>query len=341
MNEPTFWKSSLEEIDLAYASAKKMTEKRVLCHSAGGKPVYMLAYGPKKKLGKANYSAALGAHDRTCYDDPSNTHATVILIGAEHGQETEGVASLMNLLSLLETGVDLTGKPNRELMDLVQNIRLVIVPIANPDGRARVKNASCIGLTIDEHYYWGQGTWKDGSLRTWPACKRIHPLLEDSDYLGGYYNDDGVNIMHDNFFAPMAQESKALLELCGEEAADYILHLHGGGNTKGELLQPAYVPIEVNEAICELAKRCGERGAKDGLEFQPAPIPEPAHGENPPTFNLVCAAHHVCGAVSAVYESNEGIVDLPGVKRTHAEIIRMHMILFEECIRMAIASKQK
>jgi len=341
VNIPTYWKTSLEDVDQMYASVQKTTEKRVLCKSAGGRPVYMLAYGPKKTIGKANYSAALGAHDRTCYDDPANDHATVVLIGAVHGQETEGVASLMNLIPLMETGVDLAGNPNDALLALLEKVRLVIVPIANPDGRARVKYPACLGLTIDEHYYWGQGTWKDGSLRTWPGCKRIHPLLEDSDYLGGYYNDDGVNIMHDNFFAPMAAESRAVIELCGEEAADYILHLHGGGNSKGDLLQPAYVPVEVNEAIFELSKRCYDVGMKENLEFTLAPVPEPAQGENPPTFNLVCATHHVCGGVAAVYESNEGIVDSPGIKRTHAEVIRMHMILFEECVRMAIEAKEK
>jgi len=174
MNSPVYWKTSLEDVDQIYASAIKATEKRVLCYSAGGRPVYMLAYGQeKKKHGKANYSAALGAHDRTCYDDPSNTHATVVLIGAVHGGETEGVAALTNLISLLETGVDLAGNPNDSLLKLAQKVRLVIVPIANPDGRARHKWDSCLGLTTAEHFYWGQGTWKDGSPRVWPSCKRV------------------------------------------------------------------------------------------------------------------------------------------------------------------------
>ena len=49
MNSPVYWKTSLEDVDQMYASAAKATEKRVLCYSAGGRPVYMLAYGQEKK----------------------------------------------------------------------------------------------------------------------------------------------------------------------------------------------------------------------------------------------------------------------------------------------------
>ena len=101
MNTPHFWKTDLEYIKSAYDSAKNCSEKRILCQSAGNRPVYMLAYGEKKKLGRANYSSALGARDKSHYC-PKGQTPCVILIGAEHGSETEGVAAITNLISLLD-----------------------------------------------------------------------------------------------------------------------------------------------------------------------------------------------------------------------------------------------
>lgn len=50
MQAPSFWKTDLEYIEKTYLSATKCTEKRVLCQSAGNRPVYMLAYGEKRGL---------------------------------------------------------------------------------------------------------------------------------------------------------------------------------------------------------------------------------------------------------------------------------------------------
>ena len=71
MNVPAFWQTSLAEIETAYENAAKATEKRILTLSAGGRPVYMLAYGEKKLKGTANYSSALGSLDASCYKNPA------------------------------------------------------------------------------------------------------------------------------------------------------------------------------------------------------------------------------------------------------------------------------
>lgn len=341
MKLPNYWKTTLEDIEKAYDSAKNTAQKGIITYSAGNRPVYMLAYGEKKERGSANYSSALGALDKSCYKGSTANSPCVVIIGAVHGQETEGVASIMNLISLLEHGVDLDGNKNDTLLELTKKVRLVLVPVLNPDGRARVEPPAIVGLTGSELRYWGQGTWKDGSLCGWPDCKKIHPILDAADHLGGYYNDDGINIMHDNFFNPMAKETSAILQLCDDENADFILQLHGGSNSKGDLLQPAYVTKEVNEAVYDLSNRCLAAGKKEGLEFSVLDMPEYPHGENPPSFNLVSAIHHVCGGVSVCYESNECIIDEPGPKLTHRQIIRTHMILFEETIRMSLEGRRK
>src|SRR5712691_816881 len=81
----------------------------------------------------------------------------------------------------------------------------------------------------------------DGTPWGWPGVKQRHPMRRDGGLLGAYFNDNGVNLMHDEFFAPLAPETKALLRLAREEAPDYILNLHSHG-VNPEILATAYVP---------------------------------------------------------------------------------------------------
>ena len=325
------WKSSYGFVMEQFDRAEKC-EKKILARTPGGRSQVALIYGgTQAQKGSANYSSACGAMDitrfRTEHDRP-----VVMLIGAVHGQETEGVAALTNLISLMETGKDLAGCENKALFDLAKRVRLIIVPLANPDGRARVEPETMIGETGEHLRYWGQGTWKDGSLCGWPECKAVHPI-RDYGFLGGYYNDDGINIMHDNFFFPTAEETKGLLKLAEEEQPDGIFQLHGGSNSANCLLQPRYTPLEVNEAIRKIAQSADETAKKEGLTFQVLPVPPRPSGETPPSFNLVDALHHVSGAVSACFESNEGLIDGNEPIWNTDQVLRSHEILFEEIFR--------
>ena len=335
---PSWWKTTLEDIEQAAQTAQKAQIMR-LCRTPGGRPVTAFAYGEKQNIAsQANYSSACGAHEVSCYAPRDGKKPVVILLGAVHGGETEGTAAVMNLISLMETGVDLAGDRHDSLLEAAQQVRLVMVPVCNPDGRARVKPAAMLGCTGDELRYWMQGTWLDGSLCRWPDCKKVHPVKGRVDFLGGYFNDDGVNLMHDNFFHPMAAETQALMDLCDAEHADWVLHLHGGTNSVNDLLQTDYVTLECQQAIRDLAVRC-DRYVLDhmpDLRFRIRDLPGPAQGVNPPSFNLTSALHHVCGAVSAVFESNECIVDEPGTLYNHEQVYRAHRVLFEQCMRTAL-----
>lgn len=131
-----------------------------------------------------------------------------------------------------------------------------------------------LGGLQDDLSYWGMGTHKDGTLYRWPQCKFVHPMRGDVGFLGGYYNDDGINLMHDNFFHPMARETQALLDLAEEEKPAIALHLHGGTNSIADLLQTAYVPRESGEAIRRLALRCDAAARQEGLYFTVRDVPE-------------------------------------------------------------------
>jgi len=320
---PGFWKSDLDTLD---CQAREYGAKQ-LCLSAGGRTVWLFEYGEKQNiLSRANYCSALFVGDRKAYIGNDFKKPVVLLIGAIHGQETEGVAALLNLISLIETGKDFAGNSNQPLLDAAKQVRLLIVPVANPDGRARVTPASMIGCERKDLEYWGQGTWKDGSLCGWPACKKVHPIKDYVDFLGGYFNDDGVNLMCDNFFSPMAHETSALLKLAGDEFADYIVLLHGGTNDANRIIPTSFVPSEINKELIELSKICDAEARKEGLQFE--------YPERPPAvFELTSALHHVGGGFSMVFESNECVVDAGyGAQYSHEQIYRSHMILFEQLL---------
>ena len=96
------------------------------------------------------------------------------------------------------------------------------------------------------------------------------------------------------------------------------------------------MPRESGEAIPRLALRSDAAARQEGLYFTVRDVPERESGDTPPSFNLPSAMHHVCGCVSAVFESNEHICDQPGEKQNHAQVMRSHMILFEQAMRMIL-----
>ena len=336
MKVPEWWVTNLSEID-KLAHTVQHVKACELTRSAGNRPIYCFTYGEKQEIvSKANYSSACGGWDLNAYAPVRGKKPVVILLGAIHGGEVEATAALVNLIHLLEDGRDLQGNPNPALMEAVQGIRLIMIPVCNPDGRARLPFESVLGMTMAEHRHWFQGSWKDGSLVGCPTCKLLHPMIEEKcSYMGTYFNDDGINLMHDNFFHPMARETQALLDLADNEKADFIMQLHGGSTCYNEITISSYVTIETMIALHDLSVHCDEKARKEGLRFQIVPIPPREGGEIPPSFNLVSALHHVCGAVSGLFESNQCVIDEPGVRLNHEQVYRSHMILFEQLFQMA------
>jgi len=323
-----FWVTGIDDIEKILSGVKK-GEVKELCVSAGGRRVKYITYGKKQDYNRrANYSSACGAHDPSCYADKKGKSHTLMLIGGTHGQETEGIAGIANLISLLETGKDLRGIAVDSVINTFEasECRLIIVPIYNIDGRARCIPDSMIDELPDSLRHHGQGNWRDGTLCGWPGCKKVHPIKEAAGFLGAYFNDDGVNLMHDNFFAPMARETVALMKLCDEEAPSCVIGLHGGSNSTNELLQPDYVPLYINREVHALAEEIAALQNALGLKSHVRPVPE-GERATPPSFNLTTAIHHVCGAVSSTYESNEGLIDKNAF--TAEEILLHHYCLFE------------
>jgi len=337
MKIPDFWKGSLEDIESTLKTIRK-GKVELLCKSAGNRNIYLVEYGKRNYIQhNANYSSAAGAGNPNHYADKSKSDyvPTVLLIGAEHGGEFEGTVAILNLITLLETGRDLAGNENHDIIQAVDGINLLLIPCMNVDGRARVPFDAFLGKDYETFRYYSQGTWKDGSLCEWPDCKAKHPIIDHVDFLGSYFNDDGINLMHDNFFLPMAEETRALLKLCDDRVPDITIHLHGGSNTTSTFLQTNYVPEYLNHRIYELAQRIKKAAEDRGCPelFRVCnKDPKPPHYP-PASFNLASACSQINGEVSIVYESNQGL-DMKN-QYTPEQIYKIYMIMFAEACRYA------
>ena len=262
---PRFWVGDLTGLS---TRLKKLAEGevRVIATSPGGRPIHLVTYGQKEDVGhKANFNSAVGAREVAAYMDKTERQKPVILfIGPVHGAEVEGLTGLVNFIHIMETGEDLRGRPQVPLRALGKRCRLLIIPDGNPDGIARFEPRSLCGMEGIDLRFWGQGTWSDDSFCGWPQSKRQHPMAGDNiGFLGCYFNDRGVNPMHDEFFDPMGPEAPAILKVAAREGPDLAVSLHSHEN-KPAVLRPAYVTEEVQQDIRLLAERCygllAERG---------------------------------------------------------------------------------
>ena len=202
---PAFWVGDVERVSALVARLQR-GQVSTLAATPGRRPMVLVAFGERERVQHlANFNSAIGAREPAAYMDKAARRKPVILfVGPVHGHETEGLTGLCNLISVMETGRDLAGREQADLRALGVRCRLLIIPAGNPDGIARFEPKALQGMGVDDVRYWGQGTYTDDTFCGWPGCKRQHPMLGDNvRFLGCYFNDAGVNPMHDEFFAPL------------------------------------------------------------------------------------------------------------------------------------------
>ena len=343
---PSFFKSTIE--DVAKEIEKVMIGKtEQIAISPGGLPVFAVFYGEKDDLhSQANYNSAVATRNPAHYArKDKNSKPSVFLLGPVHGQEVEGIVGLVNLIHIAETGKDYRGKSWPEISRKLEQCRVIIVPLANPDGRRRCPYDSFVGLPTEIMTKYGQGTRRDGSFYGWPGAKAVHPMKGDVAILGSYFNDDGINPMHDEFFDPMAAETEAIMDLARKEAPDLTVSLHSHENYPF-ILQPTYVPWYLKEQVYELAMAVNQRYKKEGLaHMDPEYIPKPAIEDKtyPPrkSFNLVSALHHTSGTMSFTFECSHGSVsdNKPEPIVDHEDILDIQLYLYDEMLDYAIKNR--
>jgi Zinc carboxypeptidase len=335
----SFWKSRLNDVDFALSQVKK-GHVSLLAKSAGGRDLHLVTYGQADSLAStANYNSACGGEDPASYRRKDGKQKPVVfLLGPVHGGEIEGVVGLNNLLCVAETGQDFRGRKWPELAANLGRCRVLIVPVGNPDGRARCAADSLVGA--DEHTYEriGMGARPDGTDYVWLFVKRFHPMRGAVvGTLGAYFNDDGVNLMHDEWFQPMAEETRAFLRLAREEAPDFIVSLHSHESSPS--IEPtSYVPRTAKETIRAFADRVYARYRAAGLPTREAGPDVQADGGSfpPPSFNLASALHHTCGGVVFIHECTAGVRYQSAPEVTHDQILDLEMVLFDELLQFAV-----
>lgn len=336
---PRFWKSRLSDIDEAVARLAK-GRARVLARSAGRREIHLVTYGATKALtSAANYNSACAAGDPAAYARKDGSQAPVVLLlGPVHGAELEGIVGLINLIEIAETGKDHRGRAWAELEENLRRCRVLLIPSGNPDGRARCPVDSWVGADLDTNERIGMGVKPDGTNYQWPSVKAVHPMRGKAvKSLGAYFDDEGVNPMHDEWFDPMAPQTRAFLRLTREEAPDYIASLHSHASHPS--VEPTtYVPRTVKEAVKRIGDRVQRRYAEAGLPHRaggPAPV-EDGLAFPPPSFNLSSALHHACGGVSFVYECPVGVRHDAYPRLTHDQILDLQLLFFDELFRDAV-----
>lgn len=338
---PDFYKSKLSDIEAEIKNVKN-GEVKTVATSPGGLPVYAVYYGEKDDFNTvANYSSAVGAGNPAFFAQKDSTTKPVFyFVGPYHGQEVEGIVGLVNLIHIAETGKDHRGRKWPELKNFIEQSRVIIIPCGNPDGRKRNPYDSFVSVPQDTMTKYAQGTKKDGSFWRWRPSKSNHPMNRNVDILGAYFNNDGINIGHDNFFFPMAQETKAILKIAGEEVPDITALLHSC-SCEPFIAQNKHAPLFIRKSISELSHHVNQQYIQRGLPHQRAgwEIAVDTDENDPPpkySFGLTDALHFISGTMSFLFESPQGTIEKPA---THDEILDVQLVLYQEMFKFTFENR--
>lgn len=340
---PDWWAADTESIERELRERIAVGESVQLSVSPGGRPVYAAYYGTAEPewRGTANFNSALGANNPDAYYRRGNRIKPVLcIVGGIHGHEIEGMAGALSVIRILESGLDLAGNPQPELAAKLRKLRVIVIPLANPDGRARVPYKGWCGIPQDEMTRWGQGTRSSGELYRWRPCKEVHPMKGDVGILGAYFDDDGVNMMHDDWSDPMSGTTKALLRLVAAEGPDCLINLHSYSSAPG-VLPVAYVPDSQQRRINAFASKLYARLAARGHSYAKLPADligvGLASAEAP--LNLQSLLYHVGADLPILFESPHGVVSPTAASFGYEAILDVHHQLFETAAEELLAGR--
>lgn len=354
---PPYWIASTSEVNDYILNNVHKGEVELLGHSAGGRPIYAVTYGtPRSGSGTTTYSGASSINRIAAYRGPDSGKKVYMAIAAVHGFELEGIVGIVNMISVLETGKDLSGQPWPELEAMRDSLdRIVLVPITNPDGRDRVpiRMEKFRGSGPDAylvHEYLNTGGLDHGKLIGWPACKEYNPVdFSAVEFPGSYPNDNGINIMHDDFFGTVQPETRIVLDLARRENPDILLNMHTGVSRYDyfiEVCRPclgAYSPMHVR--VWEQFYRHvhtdltlgGFRGTDDLLKETTPKLEHTGTG----AMNLTSVLSYHCGALAVTVEDGShgytGVYpDGSPVSHTPEKILNAELTLHQSAMRFLL-----
>ena len=346
-NIPSFWLNTEGEVAQFLYSQVKKGQIEVIGHSAGGRPLRAVVYGRTRQgKGTTTFSGSLGFRDVKAYRGIDHENTVYWGMAAVHGFEVEGIVGLVNLISVLETGKDLRGKAWPEITELATKLdRIILIPITNPDGRVRVpvRLGTYQGTDETVHEYLNTGGNPDGTIVGWPQIKEFIPLdFGKPVFPGGYPNDAGVNIQHDDFFGKVQPETQALFDLAARERPDIIINMHTGA-AHMNLHKPFCEPV-LSSVFDSLYRYVHRRLTIENLqETKDIERETNARRAGSTVYNLDTSLNLHCGALSVTVESPShgfSYKNSDGSEAYHTPemLLNAQLICHQEAMRFLIES---
>ncbi len=328
---PAWWQTEYAQIESYIRQNVKQGEVRELAVSSGQRKIYSVTYGTAEQglHGTANFNSALGSGSEAAYVNKAAREKPVLMfLAGVHGHEVEGMIAAQILMGIMETGKDLLQRDQSELRKQLEQFRMVIYPLLNPDGRIRVPYAGWVGLPGHEMTRYGQGTRKNGQSYTWRPSKAVHPMQGDVGILGGYFDDRGINLMHDEWYEPMSKATGPLLKQVAQEAPDLLLDMHSYEIDAG-ILETVYIPKTLKQEIVRYTQQyVYPRIQHYGIRTASLP-PVYAEGEEGamhPPLNLTSMCYHAGATLPCVFESPHGLAEN---MHSYEQLHNLHLALIE------------
>lgn len=334
---PDFWVGDLDKVQQVLGRASH-GQLRTVATSPGGRPIQVITYGPVEPLpGRANFNSAVGAGEPEAYADRAHRAKPVVyFVGPVHGHEVEGLTGVCNLISIMETGADLAGKPRPHLAEMAGRCRVVILVNGNPDGLARFEPRCLVGMEQKDIRFWGQGTWSNGEFCGWPQCKRLHPMAGPKvGFLGCYFDDAGVNAMHDEVFAPMGPATKAIIDIARAEAPDLTILLHSS-QCLPFMMRTVCLPMKVQQTVHDLACRFKADLDQAHLPADSTKDTLPRPGDDTP-ITLTSAIYHTSGSPAVIFECPHGTQG--PCPATWEQILEIQMCLYDAAFTQVLEKR--
>jgi len=337
MSAPTSYVTNPDAVSktLSSLTVGDVTE---LGKSYGGRSIVAVRYGEFEPIDRrANLSSAHSARDPEAFFG-SRKKRVLVISSAVHGAEIESIAGVMNLISVLESGQDLKGNKWPTISEGAAGLRIVIVPITNPDGRVRIPSDDQLEWSNDQMETYRHGADVDGKPVEWiPGCFSPHPQrFEERSVMGGYFNDAGVNPSHGAFFdRDISPEAHLLSDLAYDETADCFLDLHSCGSG----------PFFITGMGALSTEFIGRQTNIDGawrVRMRQRQLPAPnwvnkLSGRK--AMGLAGVIHHRSGSLPLCFEGGSGSRYSGG--NIHQQIIDTYLTLFETLIEIGVTEGYK
>jgi len=177
--------------------------------------------------------------------------APVMIMGGTHGHEPATVAATINIIHLMETGVDLAGETHPDFLNVLERSHLHVLPVLNPDGRV-VNPDSYYAMAVGAYSPYANGLQKDGSqVPYWPESPGGDPVYffdpEQAIFMGGQFNGAGYAMNRRRSPDDMeAVEIANVIAFLRDRPMDAIADLHACNSTHAMQVvrhEPVYWPI--------------------------------------------------------------------------------------------------